>query len=170
MNNIISKKWALILIFLVLAASGCSGTKEKETSPGETNSTVEETENLKADVTENLEAEIAEEDSEDGEWPPVGTSWKSTNPDGETISMVITGIEVVDGVEMCKAVYESNGENEEFAKVEYLWSKNGEKVIWTAYDKEGNVVYKYNMDGGKITGINKDGQTFEYQEGNIKNN
>ena len=94
---------------------------------------------------------------------PVGTSWQATNPQtGETVSMVVVGTEVVDSIEMCKAVYESTIPEDEVARVEYLWSEDPEAFMWTAYDSSGNVVSEMSMRDGMITIVGEDGTVIEY--------
>lgn len=42
-----------------------------------------------------------------------------SKPQGETVTMTIVGTEVVDGIKMCKAVYESNIDGEDI-RVEHF--------------------------------------------------
>lgn len=129
---------------LALLASGCAGDE----------STTISTDEGKIEIT-------VPEDSDES--CPVGTSWQATNPQtGETVSMVIVGTEVVDGVRMCKAVYESTRIEDEIVRIEYLWSEDPEAFIWTAYDISGNVVSEMAMKDGKITIVAEDGTVVEY--------
>ncbi|QIB92948.1 hypothetical protein FQU78_16300 [Methanosarcina mazei] len=99
-------------------------------------------------------------------WCAVGSSWKSTNPQtGEEVEMKITGMETVDGIPMCKAVYETNIDDEDFSKIEYIWSENGETYFWTAYDKSGEVVSEMSMKDGKMKIVDEEGNVMEYSQG-----
>ena len=96
----------------------------------------------------------------------MGSSWKSTNPQtGEEVEMKITGMETVDGIPMCKAVYETNIDDEDFSKIEYMWSENGETYFWTAYDKSGEVVSEMSMKDGKMKIVDEEGNVMEYSQG-----
>lgn len=77
------KMLIVLVLFIAVAASGCS---DSETTTYETE--------------EGEEIEVTSTNGDD--WCPVGSSWTSSNPNtGEQVSMVVTGKEVVDGVEMC---------------------------------------------------------------------
>ena len=150
------KKWIVLLVVLsctiFAAGSGCSEDSETESSPEDSG----EEEEMNVEITSTGDSD---------EWCPVGASWQATNPQtGETVTMEVKGTEVVDGVVMCRAVYQSNVEDEEVSEVEYLWSEDGETVIWTAYDTSGNMVYKFSMEEGKITVIDEEGEVREIQQ------
>ncbi|HIH75535.1 MAG TPA: hypothetical protein HA306_10465 [Methanosarcina sp.] len=100
------------------------------------------------------------------DWCPVGSSWKTTNPQtGEEVTMKVTGIESIDGVPMCKAIYETNVEDEDFSKIEYLWAEGGETYFWTAYDGEGEIVSEMSLKDGKMKIVDQEGNVMEYSQG-----
>jgi len=99
-------------------------------------------------------------------WCAVGSSWKSTNPQtGEEVTMKITGTETIDGVQMCKAVYETNVEDEDFSRIEYLWSEDGATYFWTAYDASGEIISEMSMKDGKMKIVDEEGNVMEYSQG-----
>jgi hypothetical protein len=96
------------------------------------------------------------------DWCPVGSSWKSSNPDtGEEVSMEIVGSEVVDGVQMCKAEFNSNNPDDEYAKIDYMWSEDGERFGWKYYDIDGELVSEMTMKDGKMRFVAEDGTVTE---------
>ncbi|MDW7731703.1 MAG: membrane-binding protein [Methanolobus sp.] len=133
------KMLIIVMLFIAVAASGC-GDKDSTTYETEDGQTVE--------VTTTAE----------GDWCPVGTSWASSNPTtGEQVSMVITGKEVVDGVEMCKAEFESNDPEEEFSRMQYMWSEDGEVFSWKYFDASGKLVSEMSMKDGTMTMVDEEG-------------
>lgn len=154
----------VILICAVFAASsGCSeNTEEDMNIPEETD---EANEDEASAEDEDIEVEM-ESTGGSSDWCSVGSSWKSTDPQtGEEVVMKITGMETVDGIPMCKAVYETNIEEEDFTKIEYMWSENGETYFWTAYDKSGDVVSEMSMKDGKMKIVDEEGNVMEYSQG-----
>lgn len=134
-----SKNLIILLIMLVLITAGCTGNTKIKTGDGEV----------------NIPA-----GSQD-EWCQVGASWTAANPQtGESASMKITGTQTVDGVKMCKAVYESST-TDEVARIEYLWSENGESFIWTSYDSSGKIVGKMTFKDNMMTIIDETGKVTE---------
>ena len=75
--------------------------------------------------------------------------------------MEIVGTETVDGATLCKAVMETNTEDK-IAKMEYLWSEDGETIKWTYYDAAGNVVSQMSMNDGVMTIVDEKGNEVEY--------
>ncbi|WP_239451078.1 hypothetical protein [Methanosarcina horonobensis] len=164
------KKWFPVLVILICAifavSSGCSENSEEDTNvPEESIEEVNEEVASAEDEGEEVKVEmVSTGDSSD--WCAVGSSWKSTNPQtGEEVTMKITGTETVDGVLMCKAVYETNVEDEDFSKIEYLWSENGETYFWTAYDASGEVISEMSMKDGKMKIVDEEGNVMEYSQG-----
>lgn len=160
------KKWFSVLIILMCAifaaSSGCSENSEEDTNLPEAVETSEE--DSAEDAEEEVEVKM-ESSGSSGDWCAVGSSWKSTNPQtGEEVTMEIVGTETIDGVPMCKAVYETNVEDEDFSKVEYLWSENGETYFWTAYDKSGKVVSEMSMKDGKMRIVDEEGTVTEFSQ------
>lgn len=160
------KKWIVLLVVLsctiFAAGSGCSEDSENEASQEESNPVEGNQEDTGEE--EEMEVEITSTGDTD-EWCPAGASWQASDPQtGEIVTMEVKGTEVIDGVVMCRAVYESNVEDEEVAKVEYLWSEDGETVFWTAFDVSGNMVYKFSMEEGKVTVIDEEGEVMEMQQ------
>ena len=140
------KKLIILLVLFALITAGCT----------EKDSTTISTSDGDVDTSVNVP-----EDSED-EWCPVGASWEAANPQtGETTSMEIISTETVDGVEMCKAVLETNTDDE-IAKMVYLFSEDGETFEWTYYDASGNIVSQMSMKDGKMTMIDEEGNVVEY--------
>ncbi len=138
-------KWLIIAILLIaVAASGCGDkdTKTYETEDGQ-------------------KVEVTTGDEED--WCPVGTSWKTSNPTtGEEVSMVYTGTKEVDGTNMCVMEYTSTNPEDEVARVEYLFSEDGETFSWKSYYMNGTVQSEMTMKDGKMTMIDQNGQITEY--------
>ncbi len=186
------KKWFSVIIILMCAifaaSSGCSENSEEDTNVPEAVETSEEDTNVPEAVetseedtnvpeaigtSEENSAEGAEEEVEfemessggSSDWCAAGSSWKSTNPQtGEEVTMKITGMENVDGVPMCKAVYETNLEEEDFSKIEYMWSENGETYFWTAYDESGKIVSEMSMKDGKMRIVDEKGTVTEFSQ------
>ena len=75
--------------------------------------------------------------------------------------MKITGIETVDGIPMCKAVYESNTKDNNYSKLEYFWSQDGKTSLWNAYDASGKKISEVSMKDGKMRMVDKDGKVTE---------
>lgn len=166
------KKWFSVFVILMCAifaaSSGCSENGEEDTNvPEESVEAVEEVDGEEASAGSGEETELEMVSRGDSSnWCAVGSSWKSTNPQtGEEVTMKITGIETIDGVPMCKAVYETNIEGDDYSKVEYMWSEDGETYFWTAYDVSGKVVSEMSMKDGKMKIVNEDGSVVEYSQG-----
>ncbi len=97
-----------------------------------------------------------------GDWCPVGSSWSTVNPQtGEMANMKVTGIETLDGIPMCKAVYESNVNDNNYTKLEYLWSQDGKTSLWTAFDASGKKISEVSVKDGKMRMVDKDGKVTE---------
>ncbi|WP_255334037.1 hypothetical protein [Methanosarcina sp. KYL-1] len=148
------KKWLVLLIViscaLFAASSGCS-----ESGEDGNHEDAEEEEEIEMEITSTGNSE---------DWCSVGSSWQASNPQtGEMVTMKITGTEVIDGVLMCKAVYETNTE-EDVSKIEYLWSEDGETVFWIAYDESGKMVSSFSMKEGKITVTDEEGNVMEINQ------
>ncbi len=140
------KKLIILLVLFALITAGCT---EKDTTTIST-----------SDGDVDISVSVPE-DSED-EWCPVGASWDAANPEtGEAMSMDIVSTETVDGIEMCKAVLETNTDDE-IAKMVYLFSEDGETFEWTYYDASGNIVSQMSMKDGKMTMIDEEGNVVEY--------
>ena len=151
------KKWFILLIVLSCTifalSSGCS-EKNKENI---TQSVVENGKETKVEVTST-------ENSDN--WCPVGSSWKTTDPKtGETVTMKVTGTEKVDGIPMCKAVYETDVKDENFSKMEYFWSQDGKTSLWTAYDISGKKISEFSMKDGKMRIVDENGKVTEINQG-----
>jgi hypothetical protein len=164
------KKWFAVLVILICAifaaSSGCSGSSEEDANvPEESVEVSEEEGSAEAAEEEEVKVEmVSTGDSSD--WCAVGSSWKTTDPQtGEEVTMKITGTETIDGVPMCKAVYETNLEDEDFSKVEYMWSETGETYFWTAYDRSGEIVSEMSMKDGKMKIVDEEGNVMEYSQG-----
>ncbi len=133
------KMLVVLLLFIALAASGCS---DSETTTYETE--------------EGEEIEVTSTNGDD--WCPVGSSWTSSNPNtGEQVSMVVTGKEMVDGVEMCQAEFNSNNPEDEIARIEYMWSEDGEIFSWKYFDENENLVSEMSMKDGTMTMVDEEG-------------
>ncbi len=142
------KKLIILLVLFALITAGCT----------EKDSTTISTSDGDVDISVSVP-----EDSED-EWCPVGASWDAANPEtGETSSMEIIGTETVDGVEMCKAVLETNTDDE-IAKMVYLFSEDGETFEWTYYDAAGNIISQMSMKDGMMTMIDEEGNVVNLGE------
>ena len=99
------------------------------------------------------------------DWCPVGSSWKTTNPQtGEQVTMKVVGTETIDGVMTCKVVYETNSEDEDFSKIEYLWSEDGNTFFWTAYNESGEKISEFSMKDGKMKSVDQEGNVMEYRQ------
>lgn len=128
-------------------------------SVGEMSKTVESTGNSGGETNEGIESTRNSEEGTNAviestgsdSWCPVGSSWTTVNPEtNEEVTMKITGLETVDGIPMCKAVYETNNKDEKISKLEYIWSQDGKTYIWTAYDISGKKISEVSMKDGKI--------------------
>ncbi len=139
-------KWLIVAILLIaVAASGC-GDKDTETYETE--------DGQKVQVTTG---------DEDG-WCPVGTSWKTSNPTtGEEVSMVYTGTKEIDGISMCVMEYETTNPDDDVARVEYVFSEDGETFSWKSYYENGTVQSEMTMKDGKMTMVDENGQITEYE-------
>jgi hypothetical protein len=164
------KKWFAVLVILICAifaaSSGCSENSEEEINvPEESVEISEEEVSVEGAGEEEVKVKMVSTGNS-GEWCPAGSSWKTTNPQtGEEVTMKIVGTETIDGVPMCKAVYETNLEDEEFSKVEYLWSENGKTYFWTAYDRSGEIVSEMSMKDGNMRIVDEEGNVMEYSQG-----
>ena len=135
------KKLIILLVLFTLIAAGCT----------EKDSTTISTSDGDVDIS------VSVPDDSENEWCPIGMSWDAANPQtGETSSMEIVGTETVDGVEMCKAVLETNTDDE-IAKMVYLFSEDGETFEWTYYDADENIVSQMSMKDGNMTMIDEEG-------------
>ena len=136
-----SKWWLLALVVAAVLVAGCTGdetTTEISTQEGDVEVTVEE--------------------GAEG-WCPVGTSVEISNPQtGELVNLEVIGTKTVDGIQMCNAIVELDGvEENEIAKIEYLWSEEGESFYWTAYDDSGEIVSEMTMVDGTLTITTEEG-------------
>ena len=159
-------KFILILFILTvgLLVSGC-GEKDEMTIDYE-------------DEDMKIESNIPE--GAEDQWCPAGSSWTETDSNtGEVYSMEVVGTEVINGMNMCHAIYESDEPENGVSKVEYFWSENEENFIMTFYDESGDVVSEMKiLDGtttitaedGSVTVIDEDGKmTITDPEGNVQN-
>ena len=90
-----------------------------------------------------------------GDLWPVDSSWSTVNPQtGEMANMKVTGIETLDGIPMCKAIYESNVNDNNCTKLEYLWSQDGKTSLWTTFDASGKKISEVSVKDGKM--VDKD--------------
>ncbi|WP_292464638.1 membrane-binding protein [Methanolobus sp.] len=141
-------KWLFVLTIVVLAmaTSGCTDSDDETVTYEEDGVTVEYT---------------ASADSED-DWCPVGSSWASSNPGtGEDVSMMITGTEEIDGVQMCKAEFNSNNPDDEYARIYYMWSEDSERFSWKYYNADGDLVSEMTMKEGQMRLVDEDGTVTE---------
>jgi len=159
------KKWFILLIVfsctIFAVSSGCS-----ESGEGKTTDAAENSEESEEDSSDSSVEEVeVESTGNSDDWCPVGSSWKTTNPQtGEEVTMKVVGTETVDGVPMCKAVYETNAEDEDFSKVEYLWSEDGNTLFWTAYNESGEKISEFSMKDGKMKTVDEEGNVMEYSQ------
>jgi uncharacterized lipoprotein NlpE involved in copper resistance len=140
----------LILLVLSLAVSGCS---DKEDS------------NIKFEDEDGNEYEVTYNEGSADDNCPVGTVWTLSNPgSGELVTMEVIGTRVVEGIEMCHAVYETSVPDEDgTVRMEYLWSnEDDESFIWTAYDKDGNILSEMKAMKGKVTMTDNEGNVMEF--------
>jgi hypothetical protein len=145
-------KWlfALVMVVFALAVSGCTGSNDDTV-------TYEE---------DGVKYEYSASGDREGDWCPVGSSWSLSNPSGEVVSMEITGSEVIDGVRMCKAEFNSNNPDDEYAKIDYMWSENSERFSWKYYDADGNLVSEMTLKDGKMRFVAEDGTITEVNTNN----
>ena len=142
------KKLIILLVLFTLIAAGCT----------EKDSTTISTSDGDMDIS------VSVPDGSEDDWCPVGMSWDAANPQtGEMMSMEIVGTETVDGIEMCKAVLETNTDDE-ITKMVYLFSEDGEAFEWTYYDDSGNIVSHMSMKDGNMTMTDKDGNVVNLGE------
>jgi hypothetical protein len=156
------KKWFIFLLVLLCTiftvSSGCS-EKSRE------NIDQDSVENNKEDIAKNSEEETSVEvkpAENSANWCPVGTSMKQTDPmTGEVFTIKVTGIETVDGIPMCKAVGE-NIKEDDYSKIDYFWSQDGNTSFWGVYDKSGNRISEVSVKEGKMKIVDKDGKITEF--------
>lgn len=122
----------------------------------------EKTTNVKIESTDSsgvkTEANIVSSGNSD-DWCQVGSSVSLNNPQtNEMSNMKITGIETVDGTPMCKAVYESNVNDNNYTKLEYFWSQDKKSSIWDVYDASGKKISEVSMKNGTMKMVDKDGK------------
>ena len=164
------KKWFVVLLILICAifaaSSGCSENSKEDTNVPEESVEVSEGKVSTEDTgEEQVEVEMVST-GDSSNWCAAGSSWKTTDPQtGEEVTMKIIGTETIDGVPMCKAVYETKLEDEDFSKVEYMWSENGDTYFWTAYDASGEIISEMSMKDGKMKIIDEEGNVMEYSQG-----
>jgi hypothetical protein len=154
-------KWLFVLVMVVfaLAVSGCTDSDNGEEAVTDEENGVEDTITSEED---GVQLESNASSASENEWCPVGNSWKSSNPKtGEEVSMDITGSEVVDGVQMCKAEFNSNNLDDEYAKIDYMWSEDGERFSWKYYDIDGKLVSEMTMKDGQMRLVAEDGTVTE---------
>jgi len=143
------KQVIILLLLFVFITAGCT---EKDSTTTTTVSTSDGDMDIEYNVPEGAE----------DEWCPAGTTWQASNPQTQEIaSMEVIGTMTVDGVTLCKAVMETNTADE-IAKMEYLWSENGETFKWTYYDAAGKVVSFISMKDGKMTMTDEKGNVVEF--------
>jgi hypothetical protein len=138
------KKWLFMVLVLALAisASGC-GEKDGTTVVYEDDGVIFET-----NIPEGSE----------GQWCPIGSSWVVDDPNsGEVYYMEIVGTKVIDGVNMCHAVYEAADSQDDISKVEYFWSEDEDNFIMTLYDSRNDVVSEVKILDGTTTMTSEDG-------------
>ncbi|MDG6244309.1 MAG: membrane-binding protein [Methanolobus sp.] len=140
----------LILLVLSLAVSGCS---DKEDSI------------VKFEDGDGNEYEVTYNEGSADDSCPVGTVWTLSNPgSGELVTMEVVGTRVVEGIEMCHAVYETSVPDDDgMVRMEYLWSnEDDESFIWTAYDRDGNILSEMKAMKGKVTMTDNEGNVMEF--------
>jgi hypothetical protein len=160
--RVLLKKWFILLLVIsctiFTVSSGCS---EKSNE----NIAQDAVENNNEDISKNSEEETnveVEHAENSANWCPVGTSMKQIDPTtGEVFTIKVTGIETVDGVPMCKAVGETNAKDDDYSKVDYLWSQDGNTSFWAVYDKSGNRISEVSVKEGKMKIVDKDGKVTE---------
>jgi hypothetical protein len=137
-------------------AAGATETFSKDTGK-ETNVKIQSTDSSGGKTETNIVSTGSSSD-----WCQVGSSWSTVNPQtGEMANMKVTGKEAIDGITMCKAVYETNDKNNDYTKLEYLWSEDGKTSLWTAYDASGKKISEVSMKDGKMRMVDKDGKVTE---------
>ncbi|WP_244603378.1 hypothetical protein [Methanococcoides sp. NM1] len=142
-----NKMWLILLIAITMVAAGCAGNDAETTTY----------------TDDDVEVTLTTPEDAEGQWCPVGSTWDAVNPQtGESMSMEIVGTEVIDGVTLCKAVVEIDPVVEDIVKMEYLWSEEGDMVIWTSYDASGNVISKMTIIDGAMTITDENGEVMNF--------
>ncbi|MCD4703497.1 MAG: hypothetical protein K8R64_04270 [Methanosarcinaceae archaeon] len=109
--------------------------------------------------TPDGDVEVTVPEGAEDSWCPVGTTMSFADPQtGESMSMEIVGTETIGGIEMCKAVVELDGIEDDVAKIEYMWSEDSEAFIWNSYDSAGNLISKMEMMDGTMTIVDSEGR------------
>ena len=167
------KKWLILVIVLSCAiftvSSGCS-EKSNGNITKVTTSESGQAKNLTIESTNNsggkTETKIVSTGNSD-DWCRVGSSVSQENPNTHQMeSMKITGIETVDEIPMCKAVYESNVNDNNYTRLEYLWSQDEKTIQSTAFDKSGNKISEFSIKNGTVRMVDKDGKETEFSTQN----
>lgn len=138
-----------------------------ENSKGSTSAdkVVESEKDLSKDSETETEVSTGSTGNSDN-WCSVGSSWNTVNSQtGEEASMKITGIETIDGIPMCKVVYETNTKDEKYSKLEYFWSQDGKTSLWNAYDISGKKISEVSMKEGKMRMVDENGKVTKITQG-----
>jgi hypothetical protein len=136
---------AILLLTAALLTSGCLSEGGTKFSLSDNNTEIE------VDLPETVE----------GEWCPVGSHIKVTNPiTKKALDMTVIGKEEFEGETLCKAALESTGE-EGISTFEYMWSEDKNTTVFTKYDTGGNISLKFIFKEGTTTIIDGDGKTLE---------
>ncbi len=149
------KKLTLILILLlvVLSASGC--TEDKEDTVDEVTDIGDENSVDAADFSENTE----------GQWCPVGSTIQTSDPQtGQAYTVDIVGKETIEGIEMCHATAELDESENGVSSLEYFWSEDEENMIMKFYDDQNTVISEMRVVDGKVSINAANGFSMEFDE------
>jgi hypothetical protein len=85
-----------------------------------------------------------------------GQSMSFADPQsGQQVSLDVEGQVTHDGRQVCKAVWETSGDDTTFSRMEMFYDPDGEYQVVRYYDNEGNLLFETNVTGG--AGAGQDG-------------
>lgn len=111
---------ATVLLILAVASSGC--------------------------VINDYDVKLGILDVPDNDWCPVGTLFQITDIKNDTsYSINFTGIEVIDGTELCRICGQIGNETK-YLRCDVYFDEGCENEYYIMYDSDGNIYYTYTMN------------------------
>ena len=114
---------ATVLLILAVASSGC--------------------------VINGYDVKLEILDEPDNGWCPIGTPMQITDiENGTSYTIKFTGIEVIDGTEMCRVCGQLGNETNYFG-FDMYYDKGGENELYILYDSEGYIYYTFAINNSQ---------------------